>query len=120
VISLAGGLFARAHCAASDMHLAMPRHGVNGRKIAQLDRKGLRGTSTVRAMTFAMRVALMQARFAKRSYGHAARLCKNPPVVEKIDPGQETRKWRLLSSRVNPKIQGNPFGLSVSILWSPQ
>jgi hypothetical protein len=29
----------------------------------------------------------------------------------KIDLGQETQKWRLPPSRVNPKIAGNPFSL---------
>lgn len=44
---------------------------------------------------------------------------QDPFASEKIDLGQETRKSRLRSSRVNPKIEGNPFSLFDSIFLEP-
>jgi hypothetical protein len=54
-----------------------------------------------------------------RESGRTRFMClQNTFGARKIDLGQETQKWRLCSSRVNPKITGNPFGLSDSTIRS--
>jgi hypothetical protein len=61
----------------------------------------------------------LRARLHPSQSAPAAGVCQNLSAAEKIDPGQETQKWRLRPSRVNPKIKGNPFSLFDSIFLEP-
>jgi len=70
-------------------------------------------------MAFALRVAHRALRARPHPLAKQRADAATSFVARKIDLGQETQKWRLRPSRVNPKIQGNPFGLFDSIFLEP-